>query len=69
MPRIRVKVNSHSENQKGKLVECLSKTGVMVNKIIENKEVFFLVVDNHNMDLLLSAESKDVFVSGGFEVH
>ena len=28
-----------------------------------------MIVDNHSMDLLLSAETKNVFVSGGFEVH
>ena len=68
MPRIRVKIYIHSGNQKGKLVQCLGKTGVMVNKILENKEVYFLIVDNGNMDKLLSTESRNVFAHGGFEV-
>ena len=67
MPRIRVKINVHDgKSKKGELVYCLADA--MLNKIVESKDAFFLIVDQRNMDGLMTDESRERFNANGFTI-
>ena len=40
----------------------------MVNKIVESRDAFFLIVDQRNMDRLLTDESRERFNANGFTI-
>ena len=50
------------------LINCICKAEAIINKIIENKEAFFLITDSRNMDKLLKDEVRQEFMSKGLEV-
>ena len=69
MVRLRVKILDHEESSKKKeLVECISYAEAYVNKIVSDKEAFFLITDNRNMDKLLGEEVKQSLMARGLEI-
>ena len=50
------------------LIDCICKAEAIVNKIIENKEAFFLITDSKNKDKLLKDEVRQEFMCKGLEV-
>ena len=69
MVRIRVKIQAHDgTSKKVSLIDCVCKAEAIVNKIIDNKEAFFLITDSKNMDKLLKDEVRQEFMSKGLEV-
>ena len=62
-----MKINVHAgKSKKGELVYCLADA--MVNKIVESKDAFLLIVDQRNMDRLLTDESRERFNANGFTI-
>ena len=69
MVRIRVKINVHDgQSKKPGLIQCICAADAYVNKIVESKEAFFLIIDDYSMDVLLSEDSRRKFVSKGLEI-
>ena len=50
------------------LIQCLCDAEAYVNKIVDGKDVFFIITDNVNMDKLLTEESRMRFRSKGMEI-
>ena len=58
MTRIRVKIFvEEGFSKKPGLIQCRCEAEAYVNKIVEGKDVFFLITNNINMDKLLTEES------------
>ena len=69
MVRIRVKIIEHDgTNKKPVLVQTLCDAKILVNKIVESKESFFLITDKRVMDKILKDEVKQRFFLKGLEV-
>ena len=69
MARIRVKIFvEEGFSKKPGLMQCLCDAEAYVNKIVEGKNVFFLITNNVNMDKLLTDESRMRFRSKGMEI-
>ena len=69
MTRIRVKIFvEEGFPKKPGLIQCLCDAEAYVNKIVDGKDVFFLITDNVNMDKLLTEESRMRFRSKGMEI-
>ena len=69
MPRIKVKTGAHDGVSKKKdLIGCICAAEAMVNKIVESRDAFFLIVDNVNMDRLLRETVIQDFASKGLEI-
>ena len=64
MVRIRIKINVHDgTSQKRKLLNCISEVDVVVYKIIEGREAFFLLTDAANMEKLLMEDVRQKFAA------
>ena len=64
MTRIKVKIIDHDgATKKPGLLDCLGQADAYVNRIIESKNAFFLVVDHVNMDKILSEDVRQQFQS------
>ena len=50
------------------LIQCLCDAEAYINKIVDGKDVFFLITDHVNMDKLLTEESRMRFRSKGMEI-
>ena len=69
MTRIRVKIFvEEGFSKKPGLIQCLCEAEAYVNKIVEGKDVFFLITNNINMEKLLTEESRLRFRSKGMEI-
>ena len=69
MVRIRIKITKHDGTpMKPLLIQSLCNAEVFVNKIIENKEAFFVITDNKVMDTLLREENRQLFAVKGLEI-
>ena len=62
MVKIRVKVTAHDgTSRKPNLINCICQAEVLINKIIESKDSFFLLTDHSNMDKLLRDDVRSNF--------
>ena len=62
MVRIHDKINRHDGTpMKPLLIQSLCNAEVFVNKIVENKEAFFVITDNRTMDTLLRDTNRQKF--------
>ena len=69
MVKIRVKVTAHDgTSRKPNLINCICQAEVLINKIIESKDAFFLLTDHSNMDKLLRDDVRSKFAEEGLEV-
>ena len=69
MVRIHVKINRHDGTpMKPLLIQSLCDAEVFVNKIVENKESFFVITDNRTMDTLLRDTNRQKFAERGLEI-
>ena len=69
MVRIHIKITKHDGTpMKPLLIQSLCNAKVYVNKIIENKEAFFVITDNKVMDTLLREENRQLFAARGLEI-
>ena len=69
MVKIRVKVTAHDgTSRKPNLINCICQAEVLINKIIESKDAFFLLTDHSNMDKLLGDDVRSKFAEEGLEV-
>ena len=50
------------------MIQSLCDAEVFVNKIIENKEAFFVITDNQVMDALLREENRQLFAARALEI-
>ena len=69
MVRIRVKINRHDGTpMKPLLIQSLCDAEVFVNKIVENREAFFVITDNRTMDTLLRDTNRQIFAKRGLVI-
>ena len=69
MVRIRVKINRHDGTpMKPLLIQSLCDAEVLVNKIVENREAFFVITDNRTMDTLLRDTNRQMFAKRGLVI-
>ena len=69
MVRIRVKITAQDgSSKKGDLIDGICKAEAMVNKIIESKEAFFLVMDHRNIDKMLKEEVREYLANKGLQI-
>ena len=65
MVKIRVKVTAHDgTSRKPNLINCICQAEVLINKIIESKNAFFLLTDHSNMDKLYNDDVRSKFAEG-----
>ena len=69
MTKIKVKITDHNEDpKKPGLLQCLCEAEAYVNRIIDSKEAFFLVVDHDTKDKILRQDVREKYLSKGMEV-